>query len=198
LTSQTKKLPKKLKTGYKNFLTYIFKFYFSEKAVFSVGYYTYFNMITKTGNFSCSTSASESINHQLKTAAGAGYLSFDKSCRVLRDFKINYLLFYEDRVRNDNLNRRRKEVLIREKKRLLDNFYDLSPKEQISSAVQFDFSIGTIKKFVSLSQNMLNNVNFIPVVTTEADLETIVFSDLTFDSEIESNSESDSDSDSEF
>ena len=45
---------------------------------------------------------------------------------------------------------------------------------------------------------MLNNVNFIPVLTTEADLETTVFSDLTFDSEIESNSERDSDSDSEF
>ena len=45
---------------------------------------------------------------------------------------------------------------------------------------------------------MLNNLNFIPVVTSEADLDNTVFFDLTFDSEIESNSESDSDSDSEF
>jgi hypothetical protein len=58
--------------------------------------------------------------------------------------------------------------------------------------------IGTIEICVSLSQNMLNNLNFIPVVTSEADLDNTVFFDLTFDSEIESNSESDSDSDSEF
>ena len=42
---------------------------------------------TKKGNLSRSTNDLESINHRLKTPAGAVYLSFDKSCRVLRDFK---------------------------------------------------------------------------------------------------------------
>jgi hypothetical protein len=42
---------------------------------------------SKNGNLSRSTNDLESINHRLKTPAGAVYLSFDKSCRVLRDFK---------------------------------------------------------------------------------------------------------------
>jgi hypothetical protein len=54
-------------------------------------------MITTNGNFSCSTNALESINRQLKIATGAGFLNLYKSCRVLRDFKINYLLLHEDR-----------------------------------------------------------------------------------------------------
>jgi DNA-binding ferritin-like protein (Dps family) len=34
LSDQTEKLPKNLKKGYKNFLSYVYKFYFSKKAVF--------------------------------------------------------------------------------------------------------------------------------------------------------------------
>ena len=108
-------MAKNLQQGYKNFLIYLFKFYYSDSAVFAVGYYPYYEMITSSGNFSCSTNALESINRQLKVATGAGFLSLEKSCRVLRDFKSNYLLLHEDRVRNDNLNRRRKEVMNREK-----------------------------------------------------------------------------------
>ena len=119
-------------------MLYLFKFYSSDTDVFAVGYYPYYDIVTSEGKFSSSTNALESINRQLKVAAGAGFLSFEKSCRVLRDFKINYLLLHEDSVRNDNLNRRRKEVLNREKQLglILESFYDLTEKEQIETSVQ--------------------------------------------------------------
>ena len=193
LTGQIIFLPKNLQEGYKNFLLYLFKFYFSDTAVFAVGYYPYYDMVTSEGNLSSSTNALESINRQLKVAAGVGFLSFEKSCRVLRDFKINYLLLHEDRVRNDNLNRRRKEVLNREKQLglILESFYDLTEKEQIETSVQVALSIGSISKFVNLSQNLLNS-NFNSVITTETDLNETEFANLTV------SLDSDSDSDSEF
>ena len=108
-------------------------------------------------------------------------------------FQINYLLLHEDRVRNDNLNRRRKEVLNREKQLglILESFYDLTEKEQIETSVQVALSIGSISKFVNLSQNLLNS-NFNSVITTETDLNETEFANLTV------SLDSDSDSDSEF
>ena len=83
---------------------------------------------------------------------------------------------------------------------IVESFYDLTENEQISSFVQIAFSIGTIEKCVSISQNILNNVNFLPVVTSEADLEETGFFLLTFGSEIKSHYESysSSDTDAEF
>ena len=149
-------------------------------------------MITSSGNFSCSTNALESINRQLKVATGAGFLSLEKSCRVLRDFKSNYLLLHEDRVRNDNLNRRRKEVMNREKQleSILETFYELTEEEQIASTVQISFSIGSIDKFVNLSQNIIS-ANFNPVITSEIDLNDTEFANLSIDFESDSDSESD-------
>ena len=106
--NESKKFPKKLANKFRKFLKYLNQFYFSDSASFSPGFYPYFDLITETGNFSTSTNALESINRQLKKAAGSGFLSFSKSCKVLRDFKGNYLLLHEDRVRNDNLNRKKK------------------------------------------------------------------------------------------
>ena len=150
-------------------------------------------MITSSGNFSSSTNALESINRQLKIATGAGFLNLEKSCRVLRDFKTNYLLLHEDRVRNDNLNRGRKRVLNREKQleSFLQTFYELTEEAQIASTVQTALSIGSIDKFVNLSQNLIS-AHFRPVITSEDDLNQTEFANLTVDLE------SDSDSDSEF
>ena len=150
-------------------------------------------MIISSGYFSSSTNALESINRQLKIATGAGFLNLEKSCRVLRDFKTNYLLLHEDRVKNDNLNRWRKEVLNREKKLelILENFNNLDEESQIASTIQIALSIGSIDKFVNLSQNLLSP-NFRPVITSEEDLNMTEFANLSCDSD------SEIDSDSEF
>ena len=116
-------------------------------------------------------------------------MNLDKSCRVLRDFKTNYLLLHEDRVRNDNLNRRRKEVLNREKplEVILENFYDLPEESQIASSMKISFSIGSIDKFVNLSQNLLS-AHLSPVITSEEDLNQTEFANMTGDSESDSDS----------
>ena len=103
------------------------------------------------------------------------------------------MLLHEDRVRNDNLNRRRKRVLNREKQleSFLQTFYELTEEAQIASTVQTALSIGSIDKFVNLSQNLIS-AHFRPVITSEDDLNQTEFANLTVDLE------SDSDSDSEF
>ena len=86
-----------------------------------------------------------------------------------------------------------KKFLI-EKKQLgliLESFYDLTEKEQIGTSVQVALSIGSISKFVNLSQNLLNS-NFNSVITTETDLNETEFANLTV------SLNSDLDSDSEF
>ena len=47
----------------------------------------------------------------------------------------NYLLLHEDRVSNDNLNRRKKSTLIREQQleTILEDFSSLNPEQQLNS-----------------------------------------------------------------
>ena len=80
-------MPENLKQKFKDFRVYLDKFYFNTNAPFSPSHYRYFDLITTTGNFSCSTNALESINRKLKDASGSEFLSFSKACRVIRDFK---------------------------------------------------------------------------------------------------------------
>ena len=74
--------------------------------------------------------------------------------RVIHDFKINYLLLHEDRVRNNNLNHRKKSTLSREAKleTLLEDFSLLTLEEQIENFVLTAFQI--MDKFISLSENL--------------------------------------------
>ena len=143
----------KILLKFKTFFNYLNKFYFNENSPFSPGFYRYYDLITKTGNFSCSTNALESINRRLKTVSGSGHLTYSKSFRVIRDFKINYLLLHEDRVRNNNLNRKKKSTLSREAKleNILEDYSLLSFDEQIINFVSTASQIGTMDKFISLS-----------------------------------------------
>ena len=198
--NESKTFPKNLARKFRKFLKYLNKFYFSDNAPFSPGFYPYFDLITETGNFSTSTNALESINRQLKRASGSGFLSFSKSCRVLRDFKTNYLLLHEDRVSNDNLNRRKKSTLIREQQleTILEDFSSLNPEQQLNSVIKFSYKIGTIEKFVDLSQNLENSEKYlISTATTEEELDDTIYQ--TFcDSDSELDSDPESDSESEF
>ena len=156
LKVENKKLPENLKQKFKDFRVYLDKFYFNTNAPFSPSHYRYFDLITTTGNFSCSTNALESINRKLKDASGSGFLSFSKACRVIRDFKSDYLLLYEDRVINGNLNKRKKSTLRREVQLedILDRFVNMSGTDQISKTVGTAFEIAIIDKFVSLTHTI--------------------------------------------
>ena len=65
--------------------------------------------------------------------------------RVIHDFKINYLLLHEDRVRNNNLNRKKKSTLSRE------------------------------AKFISLSENLSSSSYFLSTATTEQELDQSIY-----------------------
>ena len=73
---------------------------------------------------------------------------------MICDFLINYLLLHEDRVRNNNLNHRKKSTLSREAKleTLLEDFSLLTLEEQIENFVLTAFQI--MDKFISLSENL--------------------------------------------
>ena len=112
----------------------------------------------------------------------------------------NNLLLHEDRVSNDNLNRRKKSTLIREQQleTILEDFSSLNPEQQLNSVIKFSYKIGTIEKFVDLSQNLENSEKyFISTATTEEELDDTIYQ--TFcDSDSELDSDPESDSESEF
>ena len=151
--STQRRVPYLSRLNNEDFILYLDKFYFNACAPFQPGFYSYYDLITVHGNYSTSTNALESINRQLKNAAGSGFLSFSRFLRTIRDFKINYLLLHEDRVRNDNLNRRTKSTKNREKQleAILTKFFEMSSEEQLSNVIDTAFSIGSMDKFVALS-----------------------------------------------
>ena len=88
------------------------------------------------------TDCLETINKQLKTAAGAGLLTFNSTCRILRDFKVTYLKLH---VREPLPMEREKQL-----SELLSNFYDLSVENQIKNFSNFFL--------LEISQKPLNRV----------------------------------------
>ena len=83
---------------------------------------------------------------------------------------------------------------------ILENFVNLSDKQQISKAVETAFQIGSIDKFVSLTHT-LNISNILSTSTTEAELDQTIFgqnSEFSISSDYLSSEDSaSSDSDSE-
>ena len=69
LKSENQKLSVEYRSKFKDFRNYLDKFYFNSNAPFAPSNYRYFDLITTTGNFSCSTNALESFNRKLKDAS---------------------------------------------------------------------------------------------------------------------------------
>ena len=81
---------------------------------------------------------------------------------------------------------------------ILEDFFSLNPEQQSNSVIKFSYNIGTIEKFVDLSQNLENSEKyFISTATTEEELDHTIYQ--TFcDSDSELDSDPESDSESEF
>ena len=110
---------------------------------------------------------------QLKSAAGAGLLTLNSTCRVIRDFKISYLKLHERCIVKGKLNRKRPLPLQREKNltEILSNFSDLDSENQVKKVIDTCFEIGNLTKTIKSSNILKRQKNLIPVVTTEEDLE---------------------------
>ena len=50
----------------------------------------YYNSILMEGYMTTSTNCLESLNRQLKDLSGSGYLSFNRTCGIIKDFKVHY------------------------------------------------------------------------------------------------------------
>ena len=61
--------------------------------------------------FYTTTNTSETIYKRLKVLCGTELLPFKRACQRLHIFNVNYLVNYETKVRNDNLNRRRRRTM---------------------------------------------------------------------------------------
>ena len=114
----------------------------------------------------------------MKSAAGAGLLTLNSTCRVNRDFKISYLKLHERCIVKGKLNRKRPLPLQREKNltEILSNFSDLNSEDQVKKVNDICFEIGNLTRTIKASNILNRQNNLAPVVTTEEDLELDLFS----------------------
>ena len=82
-------------------------------------------------------------------------ITFHRACRIIKDFKEDYLSSFQHRVRNDNLNPRAKKTLSREQKllQIMQEFDSLAPFEQGPLSVQYCFKFGTADLLAELSDD---------------------------------------------
>ena len=153
------------------------KFYFSESSPFNPGNFNYYNSIISEGYMTSSTNCLESLNRRLKEKSGQGFLSFNKACSVIKEFKVHYIQAHEKNIVNDRFNKRKKTTIDRENhlSKILNTFYDLDYDTQKESTVTTAFEIGNISSLIRASNSVFNStIN--AVVTSEAELESIVLS----------------------
>jgi hypothetical protein len=120
-------VPEKFQIRYLVFVNYLVKFYFSSNSPFNPGNFNYYNAIISKGYMKTSTNCLESLNRRLKERTGQGFLSFNKVCSVIKDFKVHYIQLHEEKIVNDRMNKRKKTTLARENQlsKTLNSFYDL-------------------------------------------------------------------------
>ena len=76
--------------------------------------WSYCHYINDVAKFNTTTNAAETINKRLKTLCGSGYLPFKSACLKIHKFKYDCLMEFQTKVRNDNLNNRKRKTLTRE------------------------------------------------------------------------------------
>ena len=125
------------RAGFLEFKHYLIKYYLSPGSPFNPGNFDYYNSILMEGYMTTSTNCLESLNRQLKDLSGSGYLSFNRTCGIIKDFKVHFIQMHEKKIVNDQINKRKKRALNRENmlKDILDNFYDLPYGKQLSSTI---------------------------------------------------------------
>ena len=114
--------------------------------------------IILNSNYVTSTNCLERINRSLKDAAAGGHLPLSRVCRVLVSWKHNYLKEYEERVKNDNMHRRKSTTIARETalNEILDNYYKMTYPTQIEELVSTCLKIGSINKMISKTNNFIS------------------------------------------
>ena len=159
------------RAGFLEFKNYLIKYYFSPGSPFNPGNFDYYNSILMEGYMTTSTNCLESLNRQLKDLSGSGYLSFNRTCGIIKEFKVHFIQMHEEKIVNDQMNKRKKRALDRENllKDILDNFYDSPYEKQLSSTISTAYEIGNISRILNISSAAFTS-NISPVITTEEEL----------------------------
>ena len=106
-SNEKNKLEENLQNLFQNFVDYLNKYFLNQNAIFSPENFDFFDAIVMQGYCTTSTNCLESINKQLKSSAGAGLLTLNSTCRVIKDFKVTYLKLHERCIVKGKLNRKR-------------------------------------------------------------------------------------------
>ena len=146
-----------LEQKFSNFVKkYLMKNYFSNSALFNPNFWSYYYDINILAKFDTTTNTSETINKRLKVLTGTGFLPFKRACQKLHTFKINYLVDYETKVRNDNLNSRRRRTINRENVLLglVHKYHNFNFMEQsdLNTNVNHCFQLGSVNPESQLVQ----------------------------------------------
>ena len=140
-------LPLRLRPKMKKMIEkYFEKYYFNENAQFNYNLWNFFDDINFNAKFNCSTNSSEVINRKLKVKSGVGKITFNRCCKVLKEFKEDYLSEHRCKVQNDDLNPRLKKTILRE-----ENLLSLVRQYSIhETRYEIDTIIFFAKKFSNL------------------------------------------------
>ena len=107
-----------------------------------------------------STNCLESINRQLKAASGSGPLPTKSAFRVIRQFKTEFNQKHEEAMVNNNMNRRRSAVVMRENAlgEILDQYNFLSTEEQLESVIETAYEIGSLGKMKTAEKHLEDSI----------------------------------------
>ena len=116
------------KTKFDTFLTYLEKNYFSPNAKFPPSMWSYHAQVSDFSDMETSTNSIERINLKLKRACPTGQISFHRACKILFEFKVEYLAQLIHKMDNFNFNLKRPKQIQNETciKNLVQEFTNLS------------------------------------------------------------------------
>ena len=170
-SNEKNKLEENLQNLFQNFVDYLNKYFLNQNAIFSPENFDFFDAIVMQGYCTTSTNCLESIDKQLKSSAGAGLLTLNSTCRVIKDFKVTYLKLHERCIVKGKLNRKRPSPMQREQNlsEILTNFSDLDKEAQIQNVVKTCHTIGNLTKTIKTSNILNRQTNIFPVVSADSD-----------------------------
>ena len=96
-----------LRPGFSEFKNYLLKYYFSAASPSNPGNFDYYYSILMEGYMTSSTNCLESLNIQLIYLSGSGFLAFNRTCGVIKDFKVHFMQLHEEKIVNDQINKRK-------------------------------------------------------------------------------------------
>ena len=120
------------KGKFDEFLEYLRKNYFLDGSKFPPSMWSYFAQVSDFSDMETSTNSIERINLKLKRTCPTGQITFHRACRILFEFKVEFLAQLIHKMDNFNFNLKRPKQIQNETciKKLVQEFTELSLDRQ--------------------------------------------------------------------